>query len=339
MKAAFITGINHLEIKEIPDPAVPENGVLVELLSAAICGTDVKMITYGHRDLSLPRIPGHEGAGAVVESNNARFMSGDIVAVYPGIFCGKCNNCLNSYTARCESIKVYGFNRDGLFRKLVPFTDDELSSLVPLSAGARTDYISLAEPLACCISACRKVSVKKESALIIGAGSVGSIFAALLSARGFKEVVVADSNIERLEKDIPRNAGVIEAKVESLESSLSAKGKSRCFDLIVPCCPEGLDWNFWPFMKPGGAVILFSGNNRGLGNQTVDLNEMHYRELVLAGSYGCNVNDFKEAVEMLEQGKIDLSFLSPYRASLEKLPECVEKIKNKDVKKIIINKF
>ena len=66
---------------------------------------------------------------------------------------------------------------------------------------------------------------------------------------------------------------------------------------------------------------------------------MHYRELILAGSYGCNINDFKDAIEMLEQNLIDLSFLSPYTASLEELPECIEKIKDKNMKKIIINRF
>ena len=151
MKAAFITGINQLEIRDIPETAVPDNGVLVEMKSAAICGTDLKMIANGHRDLSLPRIPGHEGVGLVVESLHPDFKSGDVVAVYPGIFCGKCNNCLNGHTARCDSIDIFGFNRDGLLRTLIPFSEDETSSLVKLLVDSDDIRFSLAEPLACCI--------------------------------------------------------------------------------------------------------------------------------------------------------------------------------------------
>ena len=94
MKAALITGINKLEITDVPDPVIPENGVLVKMQSAAVCGTDVKMLANGHRDLSLPRVPGHEGCGVVIESLNDNLKPGDGVVVYPGIFCGKCKNCL-----------------------------------------------------------------------------------------------------------------------------------------------------------------------------------------------------------------------------------------------------
>ena len=71
----------------------------------------------------------------------------------------------------------------------------------------------------------------------------------------------------------------------------------------------------------------------------IDINELHYRELVLAGSYGCNLDDFKDAIGMIEHGEIDLSFLSPHYASLEEISESIEMLKNKNVKKIIINKF
>ena len=61
MKAALITGINQIEIRDIPEPTVPDNGVMVKMKSVAVCGTDIKMIANGHRDLSLPRVPGPRG--------------------------------------------------------------------------------------------------------------------------------------------------------------------------------------------------------------------------------------------------------------------------------------
>ncbi|MGD9157863.1 MAG: alcohol dehydrogenase catalytic domain-containing protein [Desulfobacteraceae bacterium] len=340
MKSAFITGINQLEIRDVPEPVVPDNGVLVKMKSAALCGTDIKMILHGHRDLSLPRVPGHEGVGVIVESLHSDFNAGDVVAVYPGIFCGECPGCLNSYTARCDSIGIFGFNRDGLFRALVPFTGDEASSLVKLSGDSNDiNNFSLAEPLACCISACEKVSVVDNSALIIGAGAVGSIFSALLLSKGWKRIVIADENPDRLNNQLPYGVKTIKTGSSSVGTVLEKNEINHHFDLIVPCCPEGLNWDFWNFMNPGGAAILFSGNAGGLNNKAIDANEVHYRELVLAGSYGCNMKDFKKAIEMLEKRSIDLSFLEPYTASIEELPECIKKIKDKNIKKIIINNF
>jgi L-iditol 2-dehydrogenase len=86
MKAAVVTALNQIEIREVPDPALPHGGVIVKMVSAAICGTDVKMLINGHRDLILPRIPGHEGAGVVVETDNERFKKDDVVAIYPGVY-------------------------------------------------------------------------------------------------------------------------------------------------------------------------------------------------------------------------------------------------------------
>ena len=339
MKSVLINGLNQIEIREIPDPSVPEGGILVKMKSAAVCGTDLKMIANGHRDLSLPRVPGHEGIGVVVESLHADFKAGDVVAVYPGIFCGECENCLNGCTARCESIEIFGFNRDGLFRNLVPFTKEESSSLVVLSDNADDIYLSLAEPLACCISAYRKVSVNNNYALILGAGSVGSIFAALLLSNGWKKVVVADKNPYRLNKQLPSGVETINCKASAIDSVLETQGINYRFNLIVPCCPEGLSWDFWNYMAPGGAAILFSGSAGNLNEKAINVNEVHYRELMLAGSYGCNMEDFKNAIETLGQDGIDLSFLQPYTLSIDEIPDCFKKIDTNKIKKIIINRF
>jgi L-iditol 2-dehydrogenase len=339
MKAAFITGLNQLEIREVPDPALPSGGVIVKMLSTAICGTDIKMILNGHRDLVLPRIPGHEGVGVIADSLHPEYKPGDVVAVYPGLFCGRCLECLDGHTARCDSIKIYGFNRDGLFRSMVPFEGDELSSLVPVSKACDYHLLSLAEPLACCISALNKVHVKKGSALIIGAGSVGVIFAALLLSKGFDEVVIADRSKEKLKSQVPANVRIIESDTDTIESLLTSERVNNGFDLIVPCCPDGLKWRFTRFMKPGGSAILFSGNNRGVDSSEIDFNELHYRELVLAGSYGCNICDLRDALGMIEHGEIDLSFLSPHYASIDEIPECIEMLKGNSIKKVIINRF
>ena len=252
---------------------------------------------------------------------------------------GNVKTALRGYTARCESIGIYGFNKDGIFRELVTFTESEISSLVHVSSGSLRKELSLAEPLACCISGYRKVPVNSGAALIIGAGSAGSIFAALLVAEGFEKIVMADRNINRLESQVPEGVEIIGTDASSLENALSEKGNDRCFDLVVPCCPEGLNWAFWNFMNPGGAAILFSGNAVNTANRAIDANEVHYRELVLAGSYGCNMDDFKDAVGLIEKDKIDLSFLAPYTASLDELPASIEKVKSGIVKKAIIDSF
>lgn len=336
MKKALLTEDHRLEVVETSPPVAPPGGVLVSMRAAAICRTDLKMVQSGQRDLSLPRILGHEGVGEIMESLNPSFKMGTMVAIYPGLFCGECEPCAMGHTARCETIRIYGFNEDGVFRSIIPFSKEQLSSLVPFAQGIDPEQVVLAEPLACCLSAVSKFRyAKKERALIIGAGAVGSIFAALLKAKGWKEIIVADKNRERLSRELPQGVKSVNTSKYPLIESLGKEG----IDLIVPACPGGLDWPFWEVMNKGGCISLFSGNHKGEEMQQIDMNALHYKELAIAGSYGCNIGDFRSALDMLAEGKIDLTFFQFYRIPIEKIQDGMEVLSGQETKKVIINQF
>ncbi len=86
MKAAVLTGVQSIEVREVEDPHTPEGGLLIEVETCAICGTDVKMHRYGYAAAKLPLIPGHELAGTVRETGAAGsgFKAGDRVILYAG---------------------------------------------------------------------------------------------------------------------------------------------------------------------------------------------------------------------------------------------------------------
>lgn len=336
MKKVLLTEDRGLEVVKTSLPAVPRGGVLVSMRTAAICRTDLKMVQTGQKDLSLPRILGHEGVGEIIESHNPSLKIGTMVAIYPGLFCGECDPCRMGYTARCEKIRIYGFNEDGVFRSIVPFSWEQLDSLVAFPRGIDPKQVVLVEPLACCLSAVRKFQfAKKERALIIGAGAVGSIFAALLKTKGWREIIMADKNPERLSNELPQGVKVIDTSKSSLLERFTNEG----IDLLVPACPGGLDFPFWEIMNPGGCVSLFAGNHEGEKLSSVNMNAVHYKELTLAGSYGCNIGDFHSALNMLVGGKIDLSFFQFYRIPIEKIQDGMEVLSRQEVKKVIINQF
>ena len=336
MKKVFLNEGRRLEVVETLPPVTPSGGVLVSMRAAAVCRTDLKMVQSGQKDLSLPRILGHEGVGEIIESRNPSFKEGTMVAIYPGVLCGKCEFCKIGYTARCEKIRIYGFNEDGFFRSVIPFPEDQLGFLIPFPRGVDPEKVVLAEPLACCLSAVGKFKyVKKSRALIIGAGAVGSIFAALLKTEGWGEITVADKNRERLSGELPQGIKVIDTSKSSLINNLKGKG----IDLIVPACPGGLNWSFREIMEQGGCVSFFSGNHKRNELLPVDMNAMHYKELTLAGSYGCNIGDFRSAVNMLAEGRIDLTFFHFYRVSLEGVLDGMEVLSRQETKKVIINQF
>ena len=212
MKAALLKRIGQLDVVALPLPAVPRGGVLVAVKAAAICRSDIKMVRRGQRDLVLPRILGHEAAGTILASEHPGWQPGMSVALYPARFCGGCPACLSGHHTRCRELRISGFNEDGFFRGCIPFPEQALPSLIRLPDGLPACKASLAEPLACCISALgRFADLRKGTALVIGAGAVGSLFAALLLAQGWGCVLVADRDQRRLEAELPSGITALHA--------------------------------------------------------------------------------------------------------------------------------
>src|SRR6056297_2322888 len=103
-----LTGLKCLEIRESDHVGRPPAGyVRVRVLCCAVCRTDAKMWSEGHRDLVLPRVPGHEIVA--VDQSGARYV------VWPGISCGVCPSCLAGQENRCRYLKILGFHKDGGF--------------------------------------------------------------------------------------------------------------------------------------------------------------------------------------------------------------------------------
>ena len=67
MLAARMYGANDLRVEEIPVPEVGDGEVLIKIKAAAVCGTDVRMLSFGASgiDESNPRVLGHEFAGII----------------------------------------------------------------------------------------------------------------------------------------------------------------------------------------------------------------------------------------------------------------------------------
>lgn len=89
MLAARMYGINDLRIEEMPKPKIGAGEILVKVRAAAICGTDVRMLTSGAKgtDSSQPLVLGHEFAGDIVEigSEVTGYQAGMRVAVAPNM--------------------------------------------------------------------------------------------------------------------------------------------------------------------------------------------------------------------------------------------------------------
>src|SRR5919106_139626 len=94
--AAVRTGPSRTEFREFPMPEVPEDGAVMKVGVAGICGTDVKM--YGKPQVDEPVIMGHENIGRIARAGR-KFVErkgvkeGDLVFIEHYLPCFRCEWC------------------------------------------------------------------------------------------------------------------------------------------------------------------------------------------------------------------------------------------------------
>lgn len=329
MKAAVLKAPGILELDDLPDPECPKGGALIEVKACAVCGTDVKMLEVGHRDLVYPRVLGHEIVGKVVEiDRNCGIAEGDLVQVWPGIACGRCIHCLRGVDNRCEKIGILGFNRDGGFAELLALPWESIPRGINVVRGRESGSIdpglmTLTEPLACCMNGQEMARVTRgDVVLILGGGPIGCLHALLAEFYRAEKVIVVERLEQRIRKIKKHTSAIVMDASESLESIVAEETGVRGVDVILTATPEvRVDGSLIRMLAPGGRMCIFSGPKAENYETPIDQRSIHYRELTVTGAYGCSSRHNRAAEELLASGALNAEWIITLRTALEKIQD------------------
>jgi NADPH2:quinone reductase len=153
--------LDALELRDVAMPVLGEGDVLVKIHAAGINPSDIKNVLGRFPYTTLPRIPGRDFSGVVIEG--------------PSAWKGK---------AVWGSGKGVGFTRDGAHAEYLAFPVAGLS-LKP-DALSFTEAASVGVPYITAMEALDRSAVKKNTRLLVigAAGAVGSAAIALATQRG-----------------------------------------------------------------------------------------------------------------------------------------------------------
>ena len=121
MRAVVYAGIGATpELTEVPDPACPDDGVVIAVGATGVCRSDWHA-WRGHDPVELPHIGGHEFAGVIAQAGPAvtRWHAGDRVTVPFVCGCGRCAYCRAGQAQVCPQQTQPGFTGPGSFAELV----------------------------------------------------------------------------------------------------------------------------------------------------------------------------------------------------------------------------
>lgn len=236
-KAAVLTAKQHMEVMELPMPVCQEDGMIIRLEAASICGTDLHLF---QDDPSEPFIPGHELCGTVVEMGpkaakamrcyTGEVQLGDRICLYPWVVCGTCKSCLTygiGSCGVCENAFVYGVPYEALGVGGNPVRSNSVEE-APYIKGGFAEYMyvfpgtfmwqvpdgmpshvaSLLDPMAVAMRsvqlAMRAPGIFEDSfnlsstVLVIGDGQIAALTATIARTLGVQHVLISGFSDEKL---------------------------------------------------------------------------------------------------------------------------------------------
>jgi len=337
MKAAVFYGPGDIRIVERPKPKIDDNQILVKTLAAGVCSTDLRIfLGLKKRGVRLGGIIGHELAGEIVqvgEKWKSLFKLGQYITVAPVIPCLKCSACIRGMENVCENRTAIGYEYDGAFAEYVVLPEPliRVGNIFPLPDNLRLEVAALIEPLACVVNSYHKGEINVgEKVLIIGAGFMGLLHVIVYKMKGAK-VFVVEPNLERTQ--VAKSLGA-----DFVVNDISQIPKTQKF--LVAVITIGLTKTVEKvinFLERGGILNLFAGFTENQSIACMDVNAIHYHELLLTGSSAARRKDFIEAIEIARTKEKCLLKLVTHKFTLEHLNEALDlQKKGIGIKKIII---
>ncbi|KAF8544367.1 chaperonin 10-like protein [Trichophaea hybrida] len=340
-----LQSINSVTFEDRPIPVLTSpTDVLIKIGITGICGSDVHYWQHGRIGpfiVTSPMVLGHESSGTVVSVGDSvtTLSPGDRVALEPGIPCRSCTFCKSGYYNLCTSMRFAATPPyDGSLAKYYKLPEDfcvKLPDHVSLEEGA------LIEPLAVGVHVCRQAEVKPgESVVVFGAGPVGLLCAAVARAFGAGKVVVVDVNTSRLEFAAGYAAtGVFNATYSSDPQENAGKIVEE-FGLGLGA-DKAIDASGAEQSIQAGIYVLRSGGTfvqAGMGREGVKfpIVEVAVKEVCVKGSFRYKEGDYKLAVQLVAEGKVDVKKLVTGRFDFGDAEKAFEQTKEGKGIKVLI---
>ena len=312
MKTIVLEKPGDFRLTERPELGAPAPGeALIRVRRVGVCGSDIHAYKGNQPFFTYPRVVGHElGVEiAAVGPNDKGLAVGDRCAVEPYLNCGRCIACRRGKTNCCVALQVLGVHADGGMREFMTAPVAKLHRSRSLSL----DQLALVEMLTIGAHAVRRAQLDPgENVLVIGAGPIGlatTTFAQLSGAR------VSVLEISAWRRDFCRQHLKVERCLDGqgdtgrqLQDLLGGDLPTTVFDATGS--PKSM-MQAVQYVANGGKLVYVSLVQADL---TFTDPELHRRELTLLRSRNALAADFVWAMQMVEDGRINLGPWVTHRA-------------------------
>lgn len=328
MKAAVLTGVRQIELREVPDPTIQKDtDVLLKIEKVGVCGSDVHYYETGRigsQVVQFPYIVGHECAATVVQVGGGvkELKIGQEVVVEPAVSCHTCEQCRQGRENTCFNLRFLGTpgQGNGCLCEYLVMPEE---CCLPTNGRISIEQGVLCEPVAIAFYAVKQSRPPKEADVaMLGAGPIGLSCMVCARAEGVRACYMTEKIDERVETARKGGATWVGNPLKEDVVAAILEQQPLGMDVVYECAgqQETIDQAI-DLLKPGGKLMLIGIPREDRVSFSID--KIRRKEITMVNvrrQNGCT----QAAIDLLASGQGDVDFMVTHRFSLERAKEAFE---------------
>lgn len=237
MKAVVYRGVSSpLAVETVPDPTPGADEVVLKVMRAGICGSDLHMASLG---MAAPgTIFGHEFSGEIVARGSmvpSHYAIGDVVTANPYDSCRTCEICGEGHPGLCSAGVCVGttVERPGAYAEYLAV---KTYMLHRLPSGVSVEQGAMVEPLTVAYHTIRRAALRPDDdVLIMGGGPIGAAVTLFARLAGAHNIVVSEPSAVRRERAKDFGATAVIDPTQGNLAELAARQLGRAPSVVIEC--------------------------------------------------------------------------------------------------------
>jgi L-iditol 2-dehydrogenase len=319
MKSLVVDAPNRLSLEERPIPILKKaRDVLIRVEYAALCHTDMQVMSGEFPGAKYPTVAGHEFSGIVekVGSGVSHVKPGDRVSCLGYYCCGTCPACRHGRHVICENFRGVPYHIEGAFQEYFLAGD---FMVFPFGEDLSLEEAALTEPAACGYTAVERSNMAPgETIAVVGAGAIGMMIILSAKLRTPQKIIAIDpvSNRLKMAYELGATHSINIRETDAFEAVMDLTD-GHGVDVAYYCAPTEDAWHLGgKILNSYGRMVIEATPPKGT-QWTVPVLDFVPKVLSYIGVSGYNAAHFQATLELMENKAIDVSPLITHKFRLE----------------------
>lgn len=332
MDALVLHGVRDFSIETVAVPVPDNEDVICKVDTTYICGTDPHIIAGdfpGFWPKSFPFVPGHEWSGTVVSmgkrAEQLGWKEGDRVCGISHCGCGYCKNCLRGRFNLCLNFgdedkghRQYGHYTPGSYAQ---YMKSSVKSIYRVPDTMSLEYAACVDPLSIALYTVKRSRLQPgDDLLVLGTGPQGLMAILVGKALGAGRIFAVGSG-DRLKKAVELGAIPIDYREDDILKKVLEYTNGLGIPAVLECAGTADSIRQACLCASKGGVVSVIGIPHS--DPSLPLKRIVLDEVEIIGNRA-NPNTAQEAIDMLVNGRIDITPLLTHRFALKDFAEALD---------------